>query len=236
MPPVVLTIQHTAVCPPARVGEWLTAAGCSLDVRLGPAGDPLPATLDGVAGLVVLGGEMGAYDDARHPRLTPTKTLLSEAVRRQVPTLAICLGHQLLAVAEGGTVARAVTGPQVGRQRHVTEPAAREDRLFSALGPVATAAHWNNDLVTVAPAGAVALSATPGGLGAFRLGEVVWGVQFHPEVTVDILRLWGDADVAAGVLDAATVESRLREVEQADAELVATWGPFVERFAAVVRR
>lgn len=234
MPSVVLTIQHTPVCPPARVGDWLTAAGCVLDIRHPYADGPLPKSLDGFAGLLVLGGEMGADDDDRFPWLGPTKALLSEAVRREVPTLAICLGHQLLAVAEGGTVAPAPAGPQIGLHAVRPSPAAAHDPLFGPLGIGARAAHWNNDLVTTPPPGVVELARTDAGLQAYRLGERVWAVQFHPEVDVDILRAWADADVTAGLISRELVGKRLAAVAAADLELVRTWRRMTDSFAHIV--
>ena len=233
MPVPVLVVQHTEVCPPARVGRWLSGAGLELDVRRCHAGDPLPPDLSGYAGLVVLGGEMGAHDDDAHPWLTATKALLSEAVRRDLPTLAVCLGAQLLAVAEDGTVARWADGPQAGLVAVRLTPAAAADPLFAGLAG-ALAPHWNNDVVTVAPAGAVPLSTTDAGLQAFRLGARVWGVQFHPEVDVEILRGWARVDVDSGLLEPAVVESRLAEVAAADDQLVTTWGGFTRAFAALV--
>ena len=66
-PPRVAVVQHTEVCPPGRVGDWLREDGCELDVFGCHAGEGLPASLEPYTALVVLGGEMGAYDDARHP-------------------------------------------------------------------------------------------------------------------------------------------------------------------------
>lgn len=240
MPPLILTVQHAAVCPPARVGDWLEGAGATLDVRHCYAGDALPPDLTGHDGLLVLGGDMGAYDDALFPWLGPTKRLLSEAVRRDLPTLGICLGLQLLAVAEGGSVAPAAAGPQVGLQPVEPTPAAAADPLFGALlalpGGPRVAAHWNNDIVTKAPADAVPLSVTAAGLQAFRLCSQVWAVQFHPEVDVDVLRVWAAADVAAGLLATELTEERLAAVAAADQQLVETWRAMTERFADVVRR
>ena len=76
---------------------------------------------------------MGAYDDEQFGWLSQTKALLSLAVRRSVPTLAICLGHQLLAVAEGGVVERGATGQQVGLPR-AAEPRRRPQRTRCSAG------------------------------------------------------------------------------------------------------
>ncbi len=167
--------------------------------------------------------------------LSQTKTLLSLAVRRSVPTLAICLGHQLLAVAEGGVVERGATGQQVGLCPVRLTPAAADDPLFGDLGDDAVVAHWNNDIVTVTPPDAVPLAHTDAGLQAFRLGPVAWGVQFHPEVTVEILRDWADADIASGALTDAVVEQRLAAVDRAEAGRERTGRLLSRAFAEVVR-
>jgi GMP synthase (glutamine-hydrolysing) len=233
-PPRVAVLQHTAVCPPGRVGRWLEEAGCTLEVFSCFAGDPLPVSLRGYAALVVLGGEMGAYDDARYPWLTGTKALLAEAVTARLPTLGICLGLQLLAVACGGRVATSATGPQLGvRPVHLTAAAA-EDALFAGLRQPAAGVHWNGDLVVELPPGATVLSTTAGTVQALRLGPAAWGVQHHPEVDVETLRLWADADVAGGRLDGTTAGARLTEVGRCDTVLLETWRAVLQRFAAVV--
>ncbi|HEY5981799.1 MAG TPA: type 1 glutamine amidotransferase [Microlunatus sp.] len=230
----VLVIQHTVVCPPGRVGDWLTESGCAFEVVHPYAGEGPPTDLAGYAGLVVLGGEMGAYDDEIAPWLPATRALLAEAVAGGVPTLAICLGHQLLAVGTGGTVVRSAGGQQGGTLPVGLLPAAAEDPLFGPVPVGAVAIHWNNDLVVAPPPGAVELARTPAGVQALRLGPAAWGVQFHPEVDLDLVRPWAAADVGAGELAPERAESWLAEVAIADAALVATWRPFVHRFAALL--
>ncbi|RYJ05935.1 MAG: type 1 glutamine amidotransferase, partial [Actinomycetales bacterium] len=109
----ILVVEHDAECPPALFGTWLEEAGCELDVVRPHAGDELPA-LDGYDGLVVLGGPMGADDDEKHAWIGPVKQQLRDADAAGLPTLGICLGHQLIAAALGGTVRRNDRGQQVG--------------------------------------------------------------------------------------------------------------------------
>ena len=233
---MILVIQHTAVCPAGRVGDWLREAGCDLEIVRPYAGETQPDDLSAYAGLVVLGGEMGAYDDETAPWLPVTRALLAEAVAQQVPTLAICLGHQLLAVATGGVVGPSPTGQQGGTPAVGLLPAASSDPLFAAVRADAVAPHWNNDIVVDLPPGAVELARTNAGVQAMRLGEVVWGVQFHPEVDVQTVRPWAAADVGTGHLTAARADTWLTQIEANDAALVATWRPFVHRFAALTSR
>ena len=235
-PPRVAVVQHTAVCPPGRVGDWLREDGCALDVFRCHAGEGLPTTLEPYAALVVLGGEMGAYDDVRHPWLTPTKDLLAAAVAAGLPTLGICLGLQLLAVACGGRVAPAAAGPQLGVRAVEPTAAAGDDPLLHDLAPGAAGVHWNNDLVVDLPPGAVVLSTSAGTVQALRLGDAAWGLQHHPEVDPATLRLWTDADVAGGLLDPAVATSRLAEVERRYAELARTLRAEVGRLSELVSR
>lgn len=230
---MILVVQHTTVCPPGRVGDWLVEAGCTLDVVRPYAGEAQPDDLSGHAGLVVLGGEMGAYDDQIAPWLPATRALLAQAVTHQVPTLAICLGHQLLAVAAGGRVATSPTGQQGGTPAVGLLPAASSDPLFAEVTADAVAPHWNNDIVAELPPGAVELARTPAGVQAMRIGPVVWGVQFHPEVDAALVQPWAAADVGTGHLTPQRAAAWLSEIVEQDAALVATWRPFVRRFAAL---
>ena len=185
--PLVAVIQHTADCPPGRVGDWLVEAGCELDVFGCHTGAEPPFSLEPYAGLLVLGGGMGAGDDAAHPWLAPTKELLARAVAEEVPTLAICLGLQLLAVACGGRVDRSGSGPQLGIRPVDRTAASVADPLLGGLD-LEAAVHWNFDLVTELPPGAVVLTTSTGTTQALRLGHCAWGVQFHPEVDPATLR------------------------------------------------
>lgn len=232
----LLVVQHEDDCPPALVGDWLTERGCELDVRRPYAGDDLPATLADHDGLLVLGGSMGAEGD--HPWLAPTKDLVRTAVAEAVPTLGICLGHQLVASALGGRVERNPRGQQLGLLEVGWTAEAVADELFGTLAEApapARGAHWNDDVVTVLPPGATLLASAPTGeVQAVRFAPTVWGVQLHPEVDHAILRRWAADDAgshaAAGIDQAALLDA----VEAAGPELVTTWTPLAASFARVV--
>ena len=230
----VLVVQHEDQAPLAWLGEWLTEAGVHLDVRRPYAGDELPATLAGFAGLVVLGGEMGAYDDAAHPWLTHTKRLLAEAMRTDIATFGVCLGHQLASVARGGAVGKHPQGRQVGVFALTWTQAAASDALFADL-PGARGVYWNDDVVVGVPADAVVLAGTAqGGPQVLRLAPRAWSVQFHPEAGYDVVSSWtGPAVTGVGARD-PQVEAMLTELRHAEAELRSTWQPVAERFARQV--
>jgi GMP synthase (glutamine-hydrolysing) len=228
----VLVVQHEDDCPPAWVGDWLVEAGCTLDVRRPYAGEALPAGLEDHDGLLVLGGAMGANDDETHAWLGPTKELVRHAAARAVPTLGICLGHQLLAVALGGEAGPNPQGQQLGLLTVGWTADARSDDLARGLLGAASGVHWNDDIVLRSPDGTVVLARAPGGeLQAARFAPRVWGVQLHPEVDEQILATWAEDDrdrYDEGVLDGV-----LSDVAAAREELAAGWRPLARAFASL---
>jgi GMP synthase (glutamine-hydrolysing) len=214
----VLVVQHEDECPPALLGGWLADAGVELDVRRPYAGDPLPADLSGHEGMVVLGGAMNANQDAAHPWLAPTKDLIRAAVRDDVPTLGVCLGHQLAAVALGGVVGRCPRGRQIGVYDVGWTEAVSTDPLLSGLATPRRAIQWNEDLVLTPPPGATLLAATAlGEVQALRFAPAMWGIQWHPEVTLEILTSWAASEPGPAA------DAGLDAVREAAVELELAW-------------
>ncbi len=231
----LLVVQHQDSCPPALFAEWLTEAGLDLDVRRPYRGEALPGDLREHAGLLVLGGTMGAHDDADHPWLPLTKALLRHAVEVDAPALGICLGHQLAAVALGGSSRPNPSGRTAGVRAigwcadAFTDPLCRSMTDAQALVP-----HWNSDVVTDLPGRATVLARTADAAPqVLRLGPRAWGVQFHPEADHAVVSAWADEDrrKAPSGLD---VDEALQQVKEADAALRATGRRLAEAFASVV--
>ncbi|HEX2177645.1 MAG TPA: type 1 glutamine amidotransferase [Nocardioidaceae bacterium] len=233
----LLVVQHQDNCTPALFADWLVARRLTLDVRRPYAGDALPADVGGHAGLLVLGGAMGAHDDATHPWLTPTKALVRQATDAGAPVLAICLGHQLAAVAFGGTSTPNPRGQTAGVREIGWREEAGDDPLCRALRSDigAVVAHWNSDVVTELPTGATVLATTDDGFPqVMRLGRQTWGVQFHPEVDHAVLSVWADDDRDRTVSDGPDVDEALQEVKEEESQLHATGRRVAEAFADVV--
>jgi GMP synthase (glutamine-hydrolysing) len=228
----ILAVEHEAQCPPAHLGTWLTDAGARLDVCRPWAGDELPP-LASYDGLVVLGGSMGADDDALHHWLAPVKQLLLDAVEGGVATLGVCLGHQLLAVALGGESVPNPRGQQVGLFDVGWLDAAADDELVAGLGRV-RGVQWNSDVVTGLPEGAVALAVTAEGeLQLARFAPRAWGIQLHPEVDVPILTSWAAGDRDDHLERGIDQKALLEEIGAARDELDEAWRPLATRFLAL---
>jgi GMP synthase-like glutamine amidotransferase len=229
--PRILVVQNGDDDPIGRVGEWLGAAGMAFDVVPGPE---VPASPAGYHGLIVLGGAMAATDDARFPWLADVRALLRHAVSDEVPTLGICLGAQLLAVAHGGRVAVNPEGPELGAQLIAKRAAASSDPLFGPLPITPDVIHWHYDAILDLPPGAVQLASSPVSANqAFRLGRLAWGVQFHLETTPEMVRVWAEAD--APNLPEYDLDAIVRRAEAIHPDVAEVWQPFVAAFADIVR-
>lgn len=226
----LLVLQLSVIDPPERLGDWLRDAGARLDVRT-PV--DLPPTLDGVDGLVVLGGEMGAHDDAEQPWLADVRRLLADAVTNRLPTLGVCLGAQLLAVATGGTARRGGSGPEAGTLLVAKRDAAADDPLFGPVPMTPDVIQFHHDEISDLPPGAVLLASSPRYANqAFRVGPCAYGVQFHIETSPATVLSWAQRDPEA----AATVRRGQLDpahLEWAHAELAEVWRPVAERFVAL---
>jgi GMP synthase-like glutamine amidotransferase len=221
-----------------RLGDWLTEAGLALEVIRPHAGDPLPEALDGYAALVVLGGEQDAYPgpDGRSAEgwFPALEGLLRKAVRYEVPTLAICLGAQLLTMAQNGLVEPSPSGPEIGPQLVAKRDAAEKDPLWAPVPMAPDVLQWHRDEITELPLGATLLAAsTRYPHQAFRLGTRAWGLQFHIECDTAMIEDWVAAD--AGLLDDLGYDPEV-VVDACNlvmVDLEEAWQPFAARFADV---
>ena len=226
----IAVVQHEQDCPPHFVGTWLADAGATVTVSHAYAGDALPdpASYDG---LVVLGGSMGANDDAEHPWLGSVKQRIRDAAADGVPVLGICLGHQLAAVALGGAAARNPRGQQFGLLDVGWQPEAHVDALMAPVATPRRGVQWNDDIVTELPPNSVVLArASTGEVQVARFAPTVWGVQLHPEVDEPILRPWAEHDREAHTAIGVDPDAILAEIDAARAELDAAWRPLATRF------
>lgn len=234
--PLLLVIEHEPACPPGHLGTWLTEAGAELVVCRPWAGDEVPevASYDG---FLVLGGSMGAHDDATTPWLAVVRDRVLEAAEAGVPTLGVCLGHQLVAVAFGGESRPNPAGQQVGLYDVGWTPAAADDELMAPLATPRRGVQWNADIVTRLPDDAVVLAETPSGeLQAARFAPAVWGVQLHPEVDEPLVRSWAEGDRDDHLRLGIDQDRALREIDAARAELDQAWQPLAARFVELAGR
>jgi GMP synthase-like glutamine amidotransferase len=233
-----LVIENDPTDDIRRLGGWLTDAGLALSTVRPYRGEPLPGDLDGFAALVVLGGEQHAYrsegGEPAAPWLPACESLLRKAVRYRAPTLAICLGAQLLATAHGGTVAPAAAGPEIGPQLVARRDAAESDLLFAKVPFLPDVIAWHHDEITDLPHGAELLAAsTDYPHQAFRLGPVAWGLQFHIEPDPAMVAQWAATNGALLARLGRDVNQVVAAATEVMEDIADVWQPFAARFAAL---
>ncbi|WP_142026042.1 type 1 glutamine amidotransferase [Blastococcus colisei] len=232
---LVVVVHETD--PSARLGAWLRDAGLELDERHVDAGGSLPATLDGFDGLVVLGGPQSAMDDkATSPELVGVRAVLRQALDADLPTLAICLGAQLLAEVGGGKVRKGIDGPEVGALLVAKRDAADTDPLFRPLPLTPDVLQFHHDEISELPTGATLLASSPMYANqAFRVGRHVYGMQFHIETTPEIVHEWAERDVVGVAASPYDRETICLLSDAAHPHIEEAWRPFAGRFAELVR-
>jgi GMP synthase (glutamine-hydrolysing) len=182
-----LILQHDPSIHAGNIGPTLEGHGYELrvvDVTSEDVSAIDPAEADLV---VVLGGEMGAYQTEEYPFLTAEQQLIRARIDAERPTLGVCLGAQLMAGALGERVYRGDT-MQIGFRRvEPTEAGADSPiRHFDGVPVV----QWHGDTFEL-PERAVRLaSSSDYSNEAFAIGDFALAVQFHPEVTEEMHEAW----------------------------------------------
>jgi len=184
----VLVLQNDGMAPAGLIEQRLVQDGVKIVTVRANEGDPIPTNVGDYDGLVVLGGTQTAVDFAGWPYLADEVALIQRFAEADRPTLGICLGSQLLALAHGAGV-RPLGQLEIGFSTLRATPAANDDALFHG-GEMVPQMQWHNDTFDL-PAGAVLL-----GTGdicrnqAVRIGRCHYAVQFHFEVTKPIVDDW----------------------------------------------
>jgi len=152
---------------------------------------PYPSSFDckQLLGLVVLGGPMNVDEVQKHPFLGDEIRWIRQAFETGIPLLGICLGSQLLAKAMGAKVYPNRI-KEIGWYPLELTPVAAEDRLFAGCDPKLTVFQWHGDTFDL-PSGAVHLAQSPLCPNqAFRIGPSAYGLQFHIEMTLEMIDDW----------------------------------------------
>lgn len=181
----ILCLQHVLHEKPGLIASWAEKMGYPLRVINAFEGNAYPG-IDSFDLLVILGGSMSVHDDLRFPWLKKEKQFIREAVNKSKKILGICLGAQLLAEALGGSV----------RKNPVTEigffairmNSDRQNMLNSSYpnkNPVVF--HWHGETFDLPPGGLNLAESDACINQAFLVGPNYLGLQFHPEITEEIL-------------------------------------------------
>lgn len=208
-------LQHVSFETPGLLASLLVSRGDSISITALYDGQPLPAPGD-FDGLIIMGGPMSIHDEAEYAWLRAEKELIAAAIRDEKTVLGICLGAQLIASACGARVYK-------NKEKEIgywpvnwTGRPMSPQRYF----------HWHGETFDL-PAGATLLASTAACVNqAFQLGERVMGVQFHPEVTADMVRNMvrhGAGELIEGRFIQKTEEMLAEQPRKQCMEFLADW-------------
>ncbi len=184
-----LVIQHAATEGPGTIAPALRRFGLETHYVRIFKDERVPREVEGYHALIVLGGPMGVYEEAKYPFITDELNLVEKTLKAGLPFLGICLGAQVLAAAAGARVYR-------GRKKEIgwypvrltTE--GQGDKLFLGLPEELNVFHWHGDTFDVPPGASNLASSELYTNQLLRVGKNAYGIQFHLEVTGVMISEW----------------------------------------------
>jgi GMP synthase (glutamine-hydrolysing) len=158
-----------------------------VDIVRADAGQSLPSDARAHAGIIVTGSP--AMVSERLAWSENVAAWLRSMIEAEIPVLGVCYGHQLLAHALGGRVDYHPSGREVGTVRIERLAAAADDALLASAPETFQAHASHQQSVLELPRDAVVLArSSHDPHHAVRYAPKVWGLQFHPEFSVGIMR------------------------------------------------
>ena len=188
----VLVIEHAGNEGPGLIEHTLFQDDVPFRVLNLTPDTHLPR-MNGYSHIVLLGGPMNVYEEERYPFLKEEDLFIKEAIQRGKTVLGICLGAQLIAKALGAKVSKSPVKELGWYDVSLTEEGIK-DPFFSSLPETFSVFQWHGDTFEIPKSAKLVATSHEVPHQAFRYGNNVYGLQFHLEVTEDMIQEWLDAD------------------------------------------
>ena len=156
-------------------------------------GERIPRNIQRYAGLIVLGGPMGVYEEEIYPFIKDEIALIKSAVKEEIPVLGICLGSQMLAKAAGADVYKGKK-KEIGWYDVRLTDEGKRDRLFIGLPDRFIVFQWHGDTFDIPENSKCLASSELFPHQIIKVGKNAYGLQFHLEVTEKMAREWIDVN------------------------------------------
>jgi GMP synthase (glutamine-hydrolysing) len=159
-------------------------------------------------GWIITGSASSVIDN--HDWIKLLKNKIIYANKYSIPILGICFGHQIISSALGGNVVHNDRGWELGSYKIEITEAGLSSKLFNNIELNDYFYFSHEDIVSKLPIGAVELANNSMGLQSFSVANQIFGVQFHPEFTVDIMDQYVKVRYEKGIISkySPVVESK----------------------------
>jgi len=194
---MILIIQHLKLEGPGTLGKFFK--NTSWDVHLLDLSQPQglielkdrarSGDFSDLEGVVVFGGPMNVYETEKYPFLQEETDFLRALINEEVPVLGICLGAQLLAKALGAKVKKC-RSREIGFSRVFLTQSSKDDPLFRGLDSRLDVFQWHEDTFERPKEAQLLVEGQVCKNQAVRFSTYAWGLQFHPEMNLEMLKKW----------------------------------------------
>jgi GMP synthase (glutamine-hydrolysing) len=184
----VIVLMHIASEGPGTIGTFLEARGAEIEFARLYDGYRLPEDPAAFDAVVSMGGPMNVYEEEEFPFLREETQFLRRAIDRGLPVLGVCLGAQMIAKASGAVVGKSPKG-EIGWSQVTLTQEGKTDPAFAGLSETFEVLQWHNDMFHIPERGSLLASSADCPHQALRYRNAI-GLQFHVEVTPEILRDW----------------------------------------------
>ncbi|MEN8262253.1 MAG: gamma-glutamyl-gamma-aminobutyrate hydrolase family protein [Nitrospirota bacterium] len=192
----VLIVKNITTEGPGTIEDFLKEKGMDYSVVDFSGCDSSEADVPDVrkfTHLVIMGGPMAVYESAGAPFLHFEVAMIRAFILSKKPVLGICLGAQMIAYALKADVYAGDT-QEIGWDKVDITSEGMNDPAFASLSvnsePIAEVFQWHGDTFDL-PKKAVCMASSAAYQNqAFKYGSNVYGLQFHIEVTPDMIREW----------------------------------------------
>lgn len=232
----ILFIKHIDIEGPGTLSDFLDSKAVPYEIIDVSNGDALPSTPEEYKAIVILGGPMNVYEEDKYPFLKSEDELIKAALSKGVPMLGLCLGAQLIAKAAGARIGRSLE-KEIGWFKVDLTEKGLKDPLFNGFGSDLDVFQWHGDTFEI-PDNGVHLASSEICLNqAFRYNSNVYGLQFHLEVTRDMIQEWLDAysDEVSSMGDKVNKEEIVKRSEAFSEEYNNQAKVFYENFLNIAK-
>ncbi|MFA5338322.1 MAG: type 1 glutamine amidotransferase [Candidatus Omnitrophota bacterium] len=185
---MILFIKHDKTEGPGTLGDFFAESSWQVKTVELWNNEALPPA-DDCEAIISLGGPMNVYETDKYPFLQKEEILLKDAIRNEVPVLGICLGAQLLAKVAGAKIVKA-PAKEIGWYEVCLTEDGKADTLFRGTKSPLSVFQWHQDSFDIPNSAALLATSDICKNQAFRFSRCAWGLQFHPEMTENMLETW----------------------------------------------